>query len=65
MHGFQTLFTRKQHSSKYKKTTTSPVEDLDLSRLVCCTYELLRRQHMQVKVKEDLEERYFRSSSLP
>ena len=54
MHGFQPLFTRKPNS----RHQSSRVEDLDLPRLVSCTYELLRRQHLQAKVKDDLEERY-------
>lgn len=59
MHGFQPLF-RGRHSASHHNHT---VEDLDLTKLVTCTYELLRRQHQQAKVKEDLEERHLRSEN--
>jgi len=59
MHGFHSLFSRKPNS----RQQSNRVEDLDLARLVSCTYELLRRQHLQAKVKDDLEERHLRSEN--
>lgn len=57
--GFTPLFT-KTHTSKFQKDKN---ENFDITRLVNCTYELLKRQHHQAKAKDDLEERQIRSEN--
>ena len=54
MLGFTPIFV-KTRSSKFQKDHN---ENFEITRLVNCTFELLKRQHHQVKIKDDLEERY-------
>ena len=53
--GFEHILEKSVKNDKEQNV----VESIDLPMLVNCTYDLLKRQHHQAKVKEDLEERYF------
>nr|XP_047123235.1 afadin- and alpha-actinin-binding protein A isoform X1 [Hydra vulgaris] len=56
--GYSSIF--KNNNSTNKNNIR---ENLDLFQLVNCTYELLKRQHQQIRAKDELEEKQIRSES--